>query len=194
MTTQRSRRFRVQWPLLIALASLGQVLVAANPPTLVPGIELPLLEVTALSGDRVALPRDARGHAAVLVIGFSKAAAKSSRPWLDGCRSAAAAGTAGPSIYCYDVRMLEAVPRSFRGVMERGMRSGFPAELQRNTLLVYAENDAWRARVGADDDKTPYVIGIDTEGRVRATATGQFVEMELRKIREAIEPTSPGRP
>jgi len=178
-------------PLLLALVSLGQVPAAAKSPTLVPGMELPPLEVNALSGDAAALPRDARGHAAVLVIGFSKASAKISRPWLDGCRSAAASGQAGSGAYCYDVRMLEGVPRSFRGTVERSMRSGYPVELQRQTLLVYTENDAWRERVGADDDKTPYVVGIDKDGRVRGAAAGQFVQSELRKILEAIESTSP---
>jgi len=188
MTTQRARCFRVQWPLLIALASLVQPLVAANTPKLVPGIELPLLEANALSGDVAALPRDVRGHPAVLVLGFSKSAAKITRAWTDGCRSAAAARPAGSDVYCYDIRMLEGVPRPFRGMVERGMRSGIPVELQRHALLVYRENDAWRERLGVDDDKTAYVIGCDREGRVRGTATGQFVEMELKKILEAIEP------
>ena len=187
MTSQWSRCFRGQWPLLIALASLGQPLVAANAPILVPGVELPLLEVRALSGDLATLPRDARGHAAVLVIGFSKAAAKISRAWLDSCRSAAAAGPAGSNVYCYDVRMLEGVPRVLRSMVERGMRNGLPVELQRQTLLVYTENDAWSERVGATDDKTAYVIGCDREGHVRGTATGQFVELELKKILEAID-------
>jgi len=176
--------------LLLAIVSIGHFLAAAGAPRLVPGVELPVLEVNALSGDAVALPRDARGHAAVLVIGFSKAAARISRPWLDGCRSATAAGS---GIFCYDVRMLEEVPRLFRGQVERGMRNGFPVELQRRTLLVYTENDAWRERVGADDDKTPYVIGMDAEGRVRGAAKGQYVETELRKMLEAIGSTAPVR-
>ena len=193
MTTKRSRGVRPQWPLLFAIASFGQLLVAADAPKLVPGVDLPVLEANSLNGDVVALPRDAKGHAAVLVIGFSKAAAKISRPWLEGCRSATAAGSAESGTYCYDIRMLEEVPRLFRGQVERGMRSGLPVELQRQTLLVYTENDAWRERVGADDDKTPYVIGIDAGGRVRGAATGQFVETELRKMLEAIRSTSPAR-
>lgn len=193
MTARRSRGVRSPWPLLFAIASFGQLLAAAGAPKLVPGVELPVLEVNALSGDAVALPRDARGHAAVLVIGFSKAAAKVSRPWLDGCRSATAAWPAESEIFCYDVRMLEEVPRLFRGQMERAMRKGFPVELQRRTLLVYAENDAWRERVGTDDDKSPYVISMDAEGRVRGAARGQYVETELRTMLEAIGPTAPAR-
>lgn len=193
MRTQRSGRFRAGGLLLFALASLGQPLLASNAPKLMPGVELPVLEVRALSGDLAALPRDARGHAAVFIIGFSKAAAKISRAWLESCRSSAAARPAGSGVYCYDVRMLEGVPQAFRGMVERGMRSGLPVDLQRQTLLVYEENEAWRGRVGAADEKTAYVIGCDREGRVRGTAAGQFVEMELKKILEAIEPIPPNR-
>lgn len=176
-----------QWLLLFALASLGQPLLQAAAPKLVPGVELPLMEVKDLSGDLAALPRDARGHAAVFVIGFSKAAAKINRAWLESCRAAAAAGPTGSEVYCYDVRMLEGVPRPFRGMVERAMRRDLPVDLQRHTLLVYAENEAWRERVGADDENTADVIGCDREGRVRGTAAGQFVELELKRILEAIE-------
>jgi hypothetical protein len=193
MTTQRSRRFRAQWPLVFVFASLGQHPMAADAPKVVPGDELPPLEVKALSGDLAALPRDVRGHAAVLIIGFSKAAARISQAWLESCRSAAAARPAGSGVNCYDVRMLEGVPRLFRGMVERGMRSDFPVNLQRQTLLVYRENEEWRERVGAADEKTAYVIGCDREGRVRGTAAGEFVEMELKRILEAIDPMPPSR-
>ena len=177
--------------LLIALVHLSRSLLAASAAKLVPGETLPLLEAKALSGQPAALPPDAQGHGAVLVFGFSKAAAKITRPWMDGCRAAAAAGPPAPDVYCYDVRMVEDVPRFFRGGMERGMTSGLPVEFQRQTLLAYQENDAWRERLGVADDKNAYVIACDREGRVRATATGQFMEAELKQLLKAIESMPP---
>lgn len=178
--------------LLVAAASPGRPLAAANASKLPLGDELPPLEGKTLSGDVAALPRDTKGHPAILVIGFTKGAAKVTRPWLDGCRSAGAASAAeaasaaASAVTCYDVRMLEDVPRIFRGMVERGMRSGLPIELQRRTLLVYAENEAWRERVGAKEEKTAYVLGCDKEGRIRGTATGEFVERELKRILDAV--------
>ena len=67
------------------------------------------------------------------------------------------------------------------------MRSGLPVGLQRQTLLVYNENDAWRARIGVTDNKTAYIIGCDKEGRVRVTATGEFVESEFKRVLANIE-------
>src|SRR5262245_57617061 len=154
----------------IVLVLLGTSLIAASAPQLATGTEFPPLEGTTLSGEAASLPRDTRGHPAMLIIGFSKAASKITRPWLDGCR-ALAVKSSGGTVNCYDIRMVEEVPRFFRGMMERGMRSGLPVDLQRQTLLVYSDNDAWRGRVGAVDDKTAYVIGCDKEGIVRVTAS-----------------------
>lgn len=164
---------------------------AAVTAALAPGAGLPQLEARSLSGDPAVLPRDARGHGMVLVIGFTKSAAKSTRPWLEGCRALAPVGPDGSSAACYDIRMVEDVPRMFRGMMERSMKSGLPTELQRRTLLAYADNEAWRKRTGASDLKTAYVIGCDAEGVVRYMTSGSYSEPELKKVLGALEPKPP---
>src|SRR5262245_13060500 len=108
--TSRSGRACALLPQFVLLATR---LIAASAPRLVSGTELPPLEGKRLSGEPAALPRDTRGHPAIFVIGFSKAASKVTRPWLDGCRELAAKSSAA-SMNCYDIRMLEGVPRLFR--------------------------------------------------------------------------------
>ena len=187
LTVQRTRRSA--WSrLLIALVSVGLPVAAANPGKLAEGVELPLLESVTLSGNAGTLPQDARGHGSVLVIGFSKASMQFTRPWMEGCRAAAGATPERPNVLCYDVRMVEGVPRAFRGMMERQMRKGLPAELLPRTFMVYTANDTWRERLGATDDKIAYVIGCDEEGRVRRVATGPYVKTELDGILAAISP------
>src|SRR5262245_35064053 len=179
--------------LFVALALCSRPLPAADNATLVPGADLPQLDATTLSGEAASLPRDAAGHPALLVISFTKAASKVTRPWLEGCWSAAAEGSRAPGMECYDLRMLEEVPRAFRGMAERGMRHGLPAELQRQTLLVYAGNDAWRERVGEADDKTAYVIGLRRDGRVGGMTQGAYTETEMQKMLDGLE-TEPAKP
>ena len=89
--------------------------------------------------------------------------------------------------------MLADVPKLLRGMVERGMRKGYPVDLQRQTLLVYEESEAWRGRAERIDDKMAYVIACDRDGRVRATAAGGFAEAELKRMLEVIEPR-PGGP
>ena len=165
-----------------ARAWIADGVVTVKGGLLVAGEVLPSLEAKTLSGEPARLPAQAQGHAALLVIGFSKAAAKTTRLWVEGCRSEVSAGAAEPRVYCFDVRMLEGVPGLLRGMVERGMRSGFPAELQRQTLLVYKDNDAWRERLGVVDDKTAYIVAIDARGYVRGAATGPFTSTELERM------------
>jgi hypothetical protein len=173
-------------PLLIALAALGGQGAAPADPILVPGTPLPTLEATTLGGEAVMLPGEASANGAVLVVGFSKEAAALTSEWMDGCL-AATRQPGREKVACYDVRMLEEVPRLFRGMMERGMKKGYPIDRQRRTLLVYSSNDAWRGRLGADP-ASAYVVGCDGTGRVRLMATGPFVEAELQAILGAIAP------
>lgn len=177
----RSRR---GW-LPTAFASFVTAAVAGEAP-LAPGVELPSIEATTLDGSKAALPKDGRGQPLLLVVGFTKAAAKDTRPWLESCRKAAEAVPSAPGVVCYDVRMLEDVPRMLRGMMEHGMKSGLPADLRKRTLLVYEHDAAWRERLGVTSDKTAYVVGCDAEGIVRALAKGPYAEPELKKLLEAI--------
>lgn len=181
----RSTESRRRGAGLLPLALFVQAALAADPAKLASGSPLPPLEAQTLAGDPAALPRDAQGHGAVLVVGFTKAAAKVTGPWLEACRAAAAARPAESGLTCFDVRMVEDVPHMFRGAMEHGMKSGFPAALQRQTLLVYANNDAWRKQLGVADTKTAYLIGCDAQGVVRGLASGPYAEPELRKLLEA---------
>ncbi len=190
MSGDRRHPVRIRTLLLVALLSPDREVMAGDALGLAAGVELPRLEAKTLTAEAVDLPRDALGRPAILVISFSKAAAKVSRGWLDGCRSAAA-GRSPAGVSCYDVRILADVPKILRGMVERGMRNGYPVDLQRQTVLVYSESDAWRERAEGIDDKMTYVIGCDRDGRVRATAAGGFVETE--RMLEIIEPR-PGSP
>ena len=156
-------------------------------PLLLPGTPLPAFEATTLAGEAVALPGEASLHGAVLVVGFSKEAATLTVEWMDGCL-AATRQPGREKVACYDVRMLEEVPRLFRGMMEKGMKKGYPLDRQKRTLLVYTGNEAWRGRLGARDPDSAYVLGCDGTGRVRLMATGAYVESELRAILDAVAP------
>ena len=167
---------------------LGTVVAGEAP--LASGVVLPSLEATTLDGSRTALPKDASGQAFLIVVSFTKAAAKATRPWLDACRDSPAAA----SVACYDVRMVEEVPRMLRGMMEHGMKSGLPSGLRQRTLMVYEHNEAWRERLGVKDDRTAHVVGCDTAGIVRGLTSGAYSEQELKKLLDAMAspPAAPG--
>src|SRR6185295_6387140 len=95
-------------PLAASAVFLCVSLAMAQEPRLARGSALPRLDAVSLSGEARTLPQDAAGRKALFVIGFSKAAAKVTRGWLEACHGAEA-------VACYDVRMVEEVPHAFRG-------------------------------------------------------------------------------
>jgi hypothetical protein len=165
---------------LVTLASSAPAVVSAQ--ALAPGTDLPVLQAKMLAGGAITLPNDGKGRPVLLVVGFSKASANVTRPWSEACRSAAAAKPADKRLTCYDVRMLAEVPSLLRGLVESGMRSGLPADLQKTVLLVYSDNDPWRKRLGVADNDTAYVVACDKDGRVRATAKGAHNQKELERL------------
>ena len=170
---------------LVALA--GSASGVASPQTIVLSAELPPLQAKTLAGGTVNLPKDGKGRGALLVVAFSKAAANPTRAWTEACRSTTAARPASTRTTCYDVRMVEDVPRLFRGLVERAMRSGLPTDLQKSALLIYSDNASWRKRLDVADADSAYVVACDKEGRVRATARGAYTQKELERLLALIE-------
>ena len=174
--------------LVFALAALVSSSVVANPPQLLATeTVLPVLKAKTLAGGAVNLPIDGKGRGALLVVGFSRASADVTRPWLEACRTATASKPAPSRTTCYDVRMLADVPWLLRGLVERGMRSGLPADLQKTVLLVYEDNDGWRKRLGVTDQNSAYVVACDKDGRVRGSIHGAHTQKELERLLALIQ-------
>lgn len=167
----------------VLMANVGLcAALAAGAPQITAGTALPVLQAKTLNGEQVALPRDLKAHPGLLVIGFSKAAADVTRPWLEACRSSASSQPEASRVTCYDVRMVADVPWLLRGLVEMGMRSGLPSDLQHNVLLIYADNDAWRQRLSATDANSAYVVACDRDGRITGTTKGPLVQAELKRL------------
>ena len=121
----------------------------------------PSLRATTLSGVEVAAPDPKK--AAVLVVGFGRAAGQQVRPWrlrIDGMES-------GPSVA--SVLIIDETPRLVRGTMIRMMRGQVEEERQDTIYLVTEDGEGWRNLAqfdetdGADD---AYVLRFDGKGQV----------------------------
>jgi hypothetical protein len=167
------------------VAALVTVVGASSPDELEIGRALPILSGETLDRRPLDLPGRSAGRPALVVSGFSKAAAAATRPWLERCRTEAA-DTPAPGLDCYDVRMLEDVPRLFRVMVERGMRKGYPPELRASVLLVYTQNDVWRRRLRIGDEDTAYVVIVDRDGYGRGLASGDVSPESFAKLVETV--------
>ena len=159
------------------------------------GVNFPDIVGKALSGADIAVGmRD--GFPKVVVMTFTRAAAKSGQAWLEGCRAdettralpaptPAAQGSTTPpplSVVCYDVRMTMSLPPLVRGYVEGQMKKGQKPENLAQVVLVYKDKDAWRDRMAVilDNQDEPFIIMVDRQGRVQSLLHGAFDPAALK--------------
>jgi len=148
----------------------GFVLAAA---TAVPQ-SLPNTPGETLSGKRIVLDNAVRGHAVVLIFGFSKDAGDGCGEWFKAVRADSALSGAA----VYQVAMLEKAPGFVRGMIKAGMRKGVAVADQASFVVLVQDDNLWRSYFGVTDDKEPYVSLIDATGRVLWHGHGAAKDLE----------------
>jgi hypothetical protein len=142
----------------LALTGFGAALVIG----ICDGQSLPTTEGETLGGHRVVVAQAIRGHAAVLIAGFSKDSGDACGAWAKAVHDDSALRPAE----VYQLVMLERAPSLLRPMIKSGMRKGLSAgELERFVILTQDEK-LWRSYFGVNDDKEPWVVLIDAYGRV----------------------------
>lgn len=130
------------------------------------------LRATTLDGVDVTVPDLQR--AAVLVIGFGRAAGEQVRPWrthIDGIES-------GPLVA--SVMVIDGVPGLLRGVLTKAMRGEVAEERQPTIYLVTEDGDAWRELVRFDETDgadAAYVLRFDAQGQVCFRHVGAITDV-----------------
>lgn len=122
--------------------------------------QFPKLEFENLPGKTVTLPDAAAGHPAVLVVGFTHASQKQTKPWSDKLQRAFP--KAG-GVMVFSVAALEDVPRLVRGMATHGIRSGVPEAERDRFLLLYKHEKELKAaaQFGTPDDAYVMLLGRD---------------------------------
>lgn len=135
---------------------------------------LPATVGETLSGKRIVLADAVRGHAVVLVAGFNKEAG-------DGCGAWATALRSDPALTgvpIYRVAMLEQAPSFVRGAIKGGLRKGLSSAQQDNFVVLTQDDKVWQSYFSVTEDKDPYVVLLDAEGRVRWRGYGAAKDLE----------------
>jgi len=144
---------RVLWGLLLAAGLGGWTGLAQG---------MPATAGETLSGKRLVLAEAVKGHAAVLVVGFSREAGDGSGLWAKALHGDAA--MAGVPVY--QAAMLEKAPGFVRGMIKSGMRKGLKAAQQDDFVVLTQDEKLWRAYLQVTEDKDPYVVLLDAGGNV----------------------------
>lgn len=155
--------------LLAFLIATG--VVAAHAQTL---SSMPATSGETLSGKRLVLSDAVKNQPAILVIGFSQQAGDGCGLWANALHSdPALAGT-----LIYEAAMLEKAPSFLRGMIKSSMRKGLTPAQQDAFVVLTQDEKLWRAWLDVSEDKDPYVVLLDSSGKILWHGHGAAKDLE----------------
>jgi hypothetical protein len=138
------------------------------------GQEVPNTAGETLTGKRIVLAEQVRGHAVVLVAGFSREGGNGTAAWVKAIH----ADPALNKLVVYEIAEIAGAPSLIRGMIKSGMKKGVPAAEQDSFVVLTQDEKPWRSYFGVGDDKVPYVVLLDSSGKVLWHGHGSAAELE----------------
>ena len=155
---------------------LGWVVVAAAVLVDLQGFgqAMPATAGETLSGKKIVLAGEVRGHSAVLVAGFSREGGNGTGAWVKAIH----ADPAMSGVSVYQVAMIAGAPGLIRGMIKNGMKKGVPPAEQDQFVVLTQDEKLWKGYFDVGDDKVAYVMLIDASGKALWHGHGTAAEQE----------------
>ncbi len=135
---------------------------------------LPTSAGETLSGKRIVLADSVKGHTAVLVAGFSREGGDGTGAWIKQLR----ADNAFAAATIYQVAMLAGAPGLMRGMIRNGMKKGTSPAEQNFSVVLTEDQKLWESFFGVTTDRDPYVVLLDTSGKILWHGHGAAANLE----------------
>jgi hypothetical protein len=129
-----------------------------------------------LSGKHIVLADQVRGHAVVLVAGFSHEAGNGTAAWVKAIH----ADPALASVSVYEIAEIAGAPSLIRGMIKSGMKKNVPAAEQDSFVVLTEDAKPWRSYFDVGDDQVPYVMLLDPSGKILWHGHGAASDLEAQ--------------
>ncbi len=127
------------------------------------GQNLPRLDATTLTNQRVVLPDAGRYHALILVFGFSRKSADQAEAWEKRISNDY---SSKDEVGYFEIPELQGVPGFVKPMILHGMRKEVPLSEHSHFAPIYEHEQELKKLVGFGKDEDAYVVVADSEGRV----------------------------
>jgi len=156
------------------------------------GDRLPVLKGQFLSGRDAELPRVSSGKVALVAMGFTYKSRFPVEAWGSWYRATIGSRT---DVTFFEVPMIGGLSTLGRWFIDRGMRSGTPAELHEQVITVYGGTGDWKRRLSysPEHEDDAYLIVLDRDGIVRWLHHGGFDQARADDLRRLLTSLSDGR-
>jgi hypothetical protein len=156
--------------------------VSAPQPSAI-GSEPPRIRGETLNGKPINLPEATAGKLTVLVLGFNKQGGQQTGVWAKHLSQDF--GT-DPSFTSYTVAVLEDAPALLRGMIKSGIRSGTPGSERDHVVTTVSGEAAWKKFLRVKQKDVPYLVLLDSDGKVRWTGHGPFEQGQYETLKAAV--------
>ena len=137
----------------------------------------PRTESENIPGKKIVVPDDIKGHATVLVMGFTHASQNQTKVW---------SAQLQPSSDVYSVAVLEDVPRLVRSMAVGGIKSGVPQNQRERFLLVFHGEKLLKGAADFDKPDDAYIVLLDRDGAIQWRFHGPFAESVRDELKTRI--------
>jgi hypothetical protein len=144
---------------------------------------LPRIGGQTLSGKPLVLPEAVKGHAALLILGFTRGSKEQTKSW--GQRVQHEFGT-NTRLLVYSVAVLEDVPRFIRGMVVHGIKSDTPPERHDWFLVLYSGEKELKRVTGFQQPDDAYILLLAPNGEIRGNIHGPVSDGGIMQIRNAL--------
>ena len=154
----------------------------------VPGMLIPPVHGTVLSGSAVELPDALRGKTGVLVIGFSQGSRDQVATW---GRRLEVDYRGSSTVTYYEMAELASVPRFLRGLVLKKIREDVPQGAQERFLPVFDHEADWKTATGFRSANDAYVLVVNGNGTVRWRTAGIASDTAYAEVKRQIAEARP---
>ena len=144
---------------------------------------MPRVEGESFAGRKVVLPDAAKGHVAVLVLGFTKASKEPTSAW--GRRIASEFGSQS-GFELYQLPVLEDVPRLVRGMVVSGMKKGVKENMRDHFVPLFEHESELKKLVGYQEPGDAYLVVLDPSGQIVHQVHGSFSDAAYAQLRQEL--------
>jgi len=159
--------------MLLATFCMTDTLAFSQPESGSPQV-VPATPGETINGKPVVLAQALAGHPAILIMGFTKEAGNLCTYWARNLHS----DPVLTGIPIYEAAMLAAAPGFVRGMIKSSIRKGLSPSEQESFVVLSKDEQAWKSYFGVTDDKVPYVVLLDAQGKIRWQGHGAAKDLE----------------
>ncbi len=146
-------------------------------------VAFPEVSAKTLLGNIITFPKCTNGKITIVCVAFNDAGRPKSDTWVKEIPNK----YTDSSIVFYEIPMIKNAPKMFRGMIEKGMRSGTDVKLHNNVANYYGDISVYKKVLLMDNESSCYTFLLDKNGKIQFSTEGSVTPENLKLLDDKIK-------